>query len=172
MNTRRTYLLMVLSALLALAIAGVASAGQDQRLFVITRSKNTNEVHYVLRLDDRGVVRRDPLQAYWILRDKGGRREELGWMEKKLAYGWEIVSDVKPSGFLLRLVACEKRPLRVARTTAGYRALVSIAGRPAFLQRIHVTTREGGLKPKVMYIELFGTHATTGARVREKLMND
>jgi hypothetical protein len=111
------------------------------------------------------------MEAYWVLREEGGRREGLGWMERRLAYGWEVVSDVTPNGFSVKLVAFEQRPLRVERKGSAFSAKLTIAGRPAYLRRIHVKTLEGGLKPKVIYIELFGTDAASGRPAYEKIVN-
>jgi hypothetical protein len=157
--------------LLLLTLSRAAPAEQNQRLFTITRSKNSNALHYEVRLDARGTPRPDPVHAYWIMHEQGGRREAPTWMELKLAYGWEIVSGVEPSGFSLKLRAFDKRVLKIRRKGKGYHAVITIAGKPAELARVHVKTREGGIVPKVIYVELFGTDAA-GKPVKERIAND
>ena len=47
--------------------------------------------------------------------------------------------------------------------------LLTIGGHPAILKRIYVKSKEGGLMPKVEFIELFGDDATTGKPLHEKI---
>lgn len=69
----------------------------------------------------------------------------------------------------MKLVAFDGRMIRVARSDGGYRAVVSIAGRPAYLRRIYVQTRETGTLPKVVYVELRGSDAATKTPVLERI---
>jgi len=171
-NRLRT--LIALAALMVLtSLGGAARADGSQRLFVVQRSTNKNVVNYALRLDARGGPHKDePIGAYWVMHEEGGRRAELTWIEKKLAYGWQVGSEVRADGFVVRLVAFERRPFRIVKLSGGYRALVEIASKPAYLERIFVTTREGGILPKVVSVELFGTDARTGKPAYERIKND
>jgi hypothetical protein len=165
--------LSILAVALSMALPGTALAEGAQRLFVIARSKNANIVHYDLRTDARGDPdARDPLDVYWVLHEQSGRRESLSWFEKRLAYGWQVVTPVRKAGFVVRLVAFDQRLLRVIQQGSRYRALLRIAGRSAYLNRIFVGTSEGGVVPRVLYLELFGVDAQTGVPIRERLEND
>ena len=151
-------------------IASAASARSTSRLFVITRSKNANFVRYDVRLKSDGSLDREaPLVAYWILAAEDNRRESLSWLERRLAYGYEV-SDVRDDGFQLRLAAFERRPLRVERDGAGaFRARTQIGNRPAFLRRVFVDTSERGVLPSVNYVELHGSDATRSSPVSERI---
>ena len=75
-------------------------------------------------------------------------------------------------GSSVRLVAFERRPLRIVKHEGSYRALIAVAGKPAYLERIFVKTQEGGILPKVVSVELFGTDARTGKPAHERIKND
>jgi hypothetical protein len=151
--------------------AAPARAREPAGLFTITRSTNRNVVHYECRFDARGALdRKQPLAAHWLMHEDGGRREELTWVERQLAYGWSIASKVRPEGFDVRMLACPRRPLCVrALTSGGYRAIVPIAGRKAFLQRIFVQVQDDALVPHVDYVELVGSDVETRAPRRERV---
>src|ERR1039457_5763512 len=58
-----------------------------QPLFIIERNKNANVVHYDAQLTTDGKLDpKGPVIAYWVLLAKGGRRQNLNWIEKKTAY--------------------------------------------------------------------------------------
>ena len=155
---------------LVCSIAPGASARSTSRLFVIARSKNANIVSYdIRRKNDGSLDRANPLVAYWILAAEDNRRESLSWLERRLAYGYEV-SDVSDNGFRLRLSAFERRPLRVERDADGaFRARTQIANRPAFLRRVFVDTDERGVLPSVNYVELHGRDALRSSPVSERL---
>jgi uncharacterized protein DUF4833 len=154
-----------------LALLATAAVPAPARLFTITRSSNRNVLHYELRFDQHGQLdRREPLAAYWVMHEAGGQREELTWVERQLAYGWAVVSKVRTEGFDVKMLACPRRQLAVrALADGGYRAIVSIAGRKAFLERLFVQVQEGGLVPHVDYVELIGSDIETRAPRRERV---
>jgi hypothetical protein len=167
---RRAWLGYLLACAFALSSLG-ASPSTGRGLFVIARSKNANVLHYDLRLNQDGDVDPDdPIEAYWIMRAENGRREGLTWLERQLAYGWSVTSKVRERGFTLELVALPGREVRVHRSESGqYRASTKISGQNALLERVFVKSEEGGALPRVVYVDLFGKHAKTGAPVSERL---
>ena len=140
-------------------------------MFAIARSKNANVVHYGVRLDRAGQLQKgEPVFAYWVLHAEDGRREELTWLERELAYGWSIVSEQHPAGVTLRLTAFPNRSLLIrADNTGAHGAIVAIAGHDAVLSRIFVQVDEGGLLPRVRYVELSGRDCKTQKAVKERL---
>jgi len=134
----------------------------SRELFTLARSKNANVVKYAVRVDPDGRLNTlSPVEAYWLMLAENGRREELTWTERQLAYGFSI-SEQTSQGLVLRLGACSTRALRVRSIDGVFRAELQIAGQRASLQRIFVRTDEGLLLPSVRYIELSGLAA--GAR--------
>jgi hypothetical protein len=162
-------------ALLSAVALGTArsarAAAKTQNLFHIARSTNRNVVHYDVALTSSGQLNRDePLLAYWVMHEKGGSREGLTWLERQLAYGFRIVSEVRAEGFRLRLDAYPERELRVQRASSGrYRAELSVAGERAALTRIFVATDETGITPSVRYVDVEGVNVANGRRVAERV---
>jgi len=136
-------------------------------LFSLGRSKNANIVCYVTRSDARGLDPSRPIDAFWLMLAEDGRREELTWAERKLAYGFSVAGS-SSDRCVLRLTACPERPLLVERQGPTFRAMLLIAGKRAALTRIFVQTTEGSLLPSVQYLDLFG-RAADGAAVHERL---
>ena len=97
-----------------------------------------------------------------------GRREELTWTERQLAYGFSV-SNLSHDSFILHLTACSQRPLRVTTAPSGFNAETEIAGQPARLRRIFVHTDDGLLMPRVRYVEIFGLTAA-GRSVVERII--
>ncbi len=96
-----------------------------------------------------------------------GRREELSWAERKLAYGFSV-SEGNPERCVLNLVAFKQRSIVVERRGPAVRAMLTIAGKRAVLGRIFAQAREGGLLPSVEYLDVFGTGAD-GRRLKERI---
>jgi hypothetical protein len=168
MLSRRALHLLAAGAALDL-FAPRALATSSRELFTLSRSKNANVVKYAVRTDARGALDlARPVEAYWLMLAENGRREELTWTERNLAYGFAI-SRQSSQGFALHLSACSKRELYVRAESGSFHAELSIAGQRAFLQRIFVSTEEGLLLPRVRFIELSGLNARA-ERVTERVV--
>ena len=159
--------------LLAAGVAELFAPGElralpSRELFTLGRSKNANVVKYAVRTGRDGQLdAADPVEAYWLMLAEDGRRQELTWTERRLAYGFSI-SDPRHGGFTLHLAACSERALRVRPANGGYRAELEIAGQPATLRRIFVRTEGGLLIPHVRYVEISGLDAA-GRTVSERI---
>jgi hypothetical protein len=166
---RRSALVGLLSFAGSVALGTPSLAAESRRLFHIGRSKNANIVGYDVRLDRKGkLVQGDPIDAYWRLFAEDGRREELSFFERQLAYGYST-DRVSSEGFELRLTAFEQRSVRVRRKQGRYQAEMPISGRGAVLIRLFVRSTDG-VVPSVQSVDLFGTDLETGAAVRERLL--
>jgi hypothetical protein len=166
---RRSALFGLLAFAGSVAVGAPCFAGESRRLFHIGRSKNANIVSYDVRIDRKGkLIQSDPIDAYWRLFAEDGRREELSFFERKLAYGYSA-ERVSAEGFELRLSAFDRRPVYVRRKDGRYRAEMPIGGRKARLERLFVQSTDG-VVPSVQSVDLFGTDLETGARVRERLL--
>jgi hypothetical protein len=142
-----------------------ADAAPDRELFRIERSTNRNVVQYEMHvLADGRVDAAEPVRAYWRLLAQDGRREDLTWLERQVAYGFTVTPE---SGeFVLRLSALTKRAARLRRADGRWRAWVNVSGRLTILRTVWVQVDGGLLGPHVRWIELRGEDARTGeARV-------
>ena len=159
------------SAVLALLAAPAAAQMKTQPLFIIERSKNANVVHYDARLTADGKLDpKEPVIAYWVLSAEDGRREELSWIEKKKAYGFDIKPDPSVKGYKMTLVADPQRQITVKKEGDAVRAEGVIDGRPAVLEKMYIKASDGLTGPKVQYIELYGKDLQTGGKRYQKIV--
>lgn len=164
--TRRFFLAAAAAASFALFPALTAQAEGLTSLFQIERSKNTNEIHYAAQVGKDGTLdSKEPVSAFWVMKAEDGRREGLNFMERKMAYGF----DIKANGaeWDLKLVAAPDRAIKLTSVGGRWRAQTTLNGKPAYLKRIFIQTKEGGVVPTVVSVDLFGDDVASGKAVQE-----
>jgi hypothetical protein len=169
MPTRRATLGLALGAW-TLELPGAAAAPRTtlQQLFRIERSKNENVVRYAARCIGAELDTARPVDAYWVMLAEDGRREELTWAERRLAYGFQV-EGAGPTSCRLRLVAFDQRPVTIERGAQGFTPWTTLSGRRGVLERIFVQADEHALLPRVKYLDLFG-RSSDGLRLRERIV--
>ena len=158
-------LALTLLTLLLLPLPGWST---DLPLFVIQRNKNTNEVQYELRVNDRcQIVTASPVAAVWRLREVSPEQTEALSGLEQMIYG-AINQQVTAHGVSFDLgVPDYYRPLDLRRITATVyydpatatctpRVQTTINGQVAALERIYVQADERLGRPKVQHIEVIG----------------
>jgi len=141
----------------------------NQRLFVIERNMNKNIVCYDAKITKTGKLNiEDPIDAYWIDYATDGKRSELNYIQRKMAYGFDY-EKINNEKIYLILKAFDKRKILVYVDNRGIsKALIKINGFDAVLNKIFVNA-----KPKmytsVSFIELYGTDIRTGKPIYEKI---
>ena len=154
------------------AAPGRALAGM-QPLFIIERSKNANTVHYDARLTAEGELDpTEPVIAYWVMRADDGRRKELNWIEKNIAYGFEIKLDPSIGGYIMTMVATPQRPIIVKKAGSAVHAELVIDGHPAIVEKMYINASDGDSWPQVHSIELYGTDVQTAEKRFERIMSN
>ena len=156
---------MTLLTLLLLPLPGWST---DLNLFVIQRSKNTNEVQYQLHVNDRcQIVSNQPVSAFWRLREVSPERTEALSDLEQMAYG-VTNQQVTEHGVAFDLGVLDHfRPLEQRRITATVRydpqtatctpsVQTTIHGQVAALERIYVQADERLVRPKVRHIDVVG----------------
>jgi hypothetical protein len=158
---------MTLLTLLLLPLPGWST---DLNLFVIQRSKNTNEVQYQLDVNDRcHIVSATPVRAFWRLREVSPETTEALTGLEQMAYG-VTNQQVAEHGVSFDLGVFDHfRPLEQRRITVTVRydsptatctpiVQTTINGQVAALERIYVQADERlVVRPKVRYIDVVGT---------------
>ncbi len=140
-------------------------------LFRIARSTNANVVVYEANLSAPGRLDPgDPVHASWLLAGNRGRREALSFLERSLAYGFDLRPASPLPGFWLTLKAEQDWHIRVTEIRGCPAAVADIAGRPAVLRRIDVKTAGPDLFPKVEWVELSGRALDGGDELRERIV--
>ena len=174
MSFRRSWFLL-LAAFALVAVPALSSFADSPRnagnLFLIQRSKNADEVHYDARTTGDGALDPGgPVDGYFLNRSPEGKwfREELTWIQKR-AYGWET----KPTGdgaYFLKLKAFPDRNMWVRKYDGRWRVETTIAGKQALLEKLYVATDESGIMPRVLYVDVFGVDAASGAALTEHIV--
>jgi len=153
------------------AAAPTTAQKKTPLLFLIERSKNANVVHYDARLTTDGKLDpQEPVIAYWVLLAEDGSREELSWIEKKKAYGFNLKPDPSVNGYKMTLVAAPQLQITVKKAGDAIRAEGVIGGQPAVLEKIYINASDGLTGPKVHYIMLYGKDLKTGGKLSQKIV--
>ena len=169
--------LLFAGVLAALAVVAIAffhhrstPADSGPTLFIIQRNRNANEVHYDAQVGPDGALAKEPVVAYWIMKAEGGRREDLTFLERKLAYGFEVLPPDAKGEREMKLVAWEDRPIGLTKAGGRWRAFTRIDGKNAYLTRLFIQSEESGSTPKVLYVDLFGEAVDGGKEVTEHVV--
>ena len=148
--------------LLTLLLLPWPAWSKDLLLFFIQRSKNANEVHYQLRVDERcHIVSDKPVSALWKLREESPEKTETLSVFDQIAYG-VVDQKVEDNWVSFSLKALEQKRIKASTAstpnpgTCAPIVQIDIQGQLATLERIYVQTEEGFIKPKVLYVDVFG----------------
>jgi hypothetical protein len=169
---RRSWLVLVAALMVAVSAADTAFAATSaQKLFIIHRSKNADEAHYDVRVNPDGTL--DPnhtVDGYFMNKQPDGSFVRADFtMFQKMAYGW----DTEPTGngtFLLKLRAFKDRNMWIVKSGEKWRLMTTIAGKQAYMNSLYVKTDESGIMPKVIFVDVFGDDAATGAALTEHIV--
>jgi uncharacterized protein DUF4833 len=158
-------LALTLLTLLLLPLPGWST---NLYLFVIQRNKNTNEVQYELRVNDRcQIVTAYPVATVWRLREVSPEQTEALSDLEQMIYG-ATNQQVTAHGVSFDLGVLEfYRPLDLRRITATVlydpktatctpSVQTTINGQVAALERVYVQADERLVRPKVRYIDVIG----------------
>ena len=148
-------------------------------VFVITRSKNDNTVVYSAKLHGQKVDENDPIHVYWMgfsrkdpnEVDPAKLRDELSWIEKKVAYGATGHRHGNSGDeFELKLVAVPSLKAVLKLHDGRPRVTATIGGRDCVFVRVYVMAKENmiGL-PTVQFVNIHGVDLETGEEIVEKI---
>ncbi|MDI9862393.1 DUF4833 domain-containing protein [Flectobacillus roseus] len=142
------------------------------RLFYIQRSSNINTIVYDAKLNTKGGFDEDnPIDVYWLRYQEDGRRKELSWIQRVLAYGVDTETiEGQTDALQAWVVSYKKRKLRLGfdKNKKPYASLL-INNQLAKLDHVYVQIEGSNLRPKVLYVEVFGRDFYSGENVYEKI---
>lgn len=139
-----------------------------ERLFYIARSVNKNLVCYDVNLVNGKINVQEPINVYWVNREKHpGEKNGLSYIQRKLAYGYKVVSST-PHSLICTLRAYPKRQILLAPYKNGWRCFVTINSQKAILESLYVKSHERN-PLKVEYVELRGTSLSTRHPIMERI---
>lgn len=143
----------------------------DHVLFYLQRDPNTNTLIYALNLERNGSVDADhPIQVYWIRYGEKGQKKDLGYIQRKFAYG----IDTKALGgdkYEFRFVSHKKLPFYLQRSNdKSYHVSVTINNHTIKVNRLFVRIQGGSFwLPNVKYAEVEGIDEATGKPIVERV---
>lgn len=141
------------------------------RLFYIQRSANTNTIVYDANLMANGNFNyENPINVYWLRYQESGQKKELTWIQNLLAYGISTKETAQKNDFEAWIVSYKKKKLRVSldKNKKPF-AQIEINHKLAKLDHVFVKTEGSNIRPKVIYVEVFGKDLTTGDDIYEKI---
>nr|WP_315419011.1 DUF4833 domain-containing protein [uncultured Pedobacter sp.] len=143
----------------------------DHMLFYLQRDPNTNTLIYALNLKEKGTLNADnPIQVYWIRYGENGQKKELGYIQRKFAYG----IDTKALGgdkYEFRFISHKKLPFYLQKyRDKSYYVSVTINNRTIKITRLFIRIQGGSFwLPNVKYAEVEGTEELTGKPIVERI---
>jgi len=157
-------------------LSGSAALGADptdappcpRHLFVLGRSKNANLVVYDARTAGSALDLSRPVEAYWLLGGENGEREELNFVERQYAFGFDVAPGSEPDTYTMRFRANPMRPVAIRLVGGCPVAVAPIGGKDGVLERIFVKTVGLGV-PRIESVELFGEDLASGEPLYERL---
>jgi len=143
--------------------------GNDNQLFFLQRSQNTNTVVYELNIKNGTLDTIAPVHIFWICYAEKCQREELTAIQRKYAYGLSTRYIAKDH-YELRLLAQKKHAMDLMMgADQKFHVYDQINGKRAILSRIYLQIHGGSpFSPNIQYIVLDGVDPDTGTPVEEK----
>ena len=145
-----------------------------QRLFIITRNLNKNQVIYEAGLDKDGFSVKNPIKVYWIMYGKKGiTTENLNTIEKKIGYGIEITSATK-NEVVFNVKSLPENPIKAIlirdKEETKAQALMDINGEESVVSQIYIESKSAFPLPKVVYIDITGVSLKTNKEITERII--
>ena len=104
------------------------------RLFHIARSLNRNLVCYDANQTNGKLDTKEPIKVYWLNREmEPGKTNGLSFIQKKMAYGYKVVSIAEHT-CTITLTAYPEKKLTICREGDHFVCHVTIDNRQAILQ--------------------------------------
>lgn len=158
----------IATALLVLTTATTAIAADcSKRFFTIEKSTNKNIVVYDAKINGTALDTKSPVVAYWIMNESGGHKEDLTFVERSKAFGFDL--QQAEGGYKVSIVSMKQKPFIVSLEDGCAVARADIAGKPGKITKMFVQMKEGAFLPKVEFVMLYGVR-DNGEKVTEKLI--
>jgi hypothetical protein len=141
------------------------------RLFYIQHNRNHNTFVYDANLTSGKTLNaKEPIDVYRITYTKGGKKEELSGIQRKMAYG-VTCSRLKNGHYEFCLVSFPGKKLYLKPGADGkYIVTTTINGKEMILQRIFLATKNDSIfNPELEYAEFYGKCPKTGKEIKERI---
>jgi hypothetical protein len=137
------------------------------RLFYIQHSNNHNTFVYDANLEGKSLDATEPVKVYRLTYTKGGIKEELSNVQRKMAYGVTLVST-DPASCSFTLAAYPAKKIFVHLEKDGKpSASINVNGKNIVLKKLFLLSNKLGTT--VEYIDFYGKDTATGKEVKERM---
>ena len=144
----------------------MSSGKKTQEIFRITKSENANKVVYEAVLDEANPNKILDVHAFWIRDATDGHIEELGFIDRTLAYGVRIDKKAE-NEITYHVVSLPKYKIRVVNVDGVWKGLVDMNGVPAYIKNIFIDVETVILiKPTIHSITVTGEAVDDGREVK------
>jgi len=144
----------------------------NNSLFYIQRSNNASAIVYDGQRNKQGKLNpENPIHVYWLSYSEDSTRNELNYIQKKLAYGVHVYSSPKKDEYEISLVSYKKKKIHVFENEKGeMQANMVINGKMARFRNVYVEIAKNFFIPEISFVEVFGEDLETGQEVYEKII--
>ncbi|MBW6489942.1 MAG: DUF4833 domain-containing protein [Lentimicrobium sp.] len=152
-NTWKHSLLLLIIGLL---FAGFTMPSSDVILFKIARSKDANEIFYMVNtLKNNKLDSNNPIAVQWIKRSSVIKTEPLTRIQQKFAYGLKFLS-VDEQKAVFQFVSYNKRDFHLKKNNKGkYAVFTKLEKEEVEVDRIFIQIDGGSFwVPKISRVEL------------------
>lgn len=169
----KKHLYLILSLLATISLGAQQGYPEPQadanRLFYIQHSNNHNTFVYDANFArPKQLHNTEPIKIYRITYTKGGIKEELSNMQRKLAYGIEFKNkNAAAAEFSLVAYPAKTLQLKVQPDGKPY-VMVNINGKDIVLKKMFLSVNKLGTK--VTCIDFYGKNTATNKDVCERLV--
>jgi hypothetical protein len=145
---------------------------EENQIFYVQRSINSNTIVYTARLDGEGRFdTKKPVDVFWRRFNDDGERKELSTLERSLAFGVRAdPAPGRPGAFIMRVVSYPQRSAVLKLVGGVPRLETKVAGEPSRLDHAYLEVDESGSVPSVTRVHLYGYSLATGKRVKESFI--
>lgn len=136
--------------------------------FIIERSKDANQIFYVVNEHQQMLDTEEPINFYWIKHTENGKKEVLTWIQKKYAYGLKYLKKT-PNEAIFQFVSYDKQTFHLRKDTDGrFKVFTVFNTKNIILNRIYIHIKGGTFWiPKIPQIDIEGIELKTRQKITE-----
>lgn len=166
---KKIYLLLFISISMQAQKGYPTPAMADNHLFYIQHSQNHNTFVYEANFTNKRFDDVEPIKIHRIAYTKGGVKEELTKLQRKLAYGIEI-QKLKENHYEFSLVSYPGKKLYMEIGPKDKpHVKTTVNGKKMILSKMFLSMEESkSLKPKVEYIDFYGIDPESKKEIKER----
>jgi hypothetical protein len=139
-------------------------------LFYLQHSKNINTIICELNLKDGKLVTENPVHVFWIRYGEKGQQEELSYVQRKFAYGIDVVK-LKENMYQLNFVSRKDYKMYLQQSTDGsFHVYTTVNKKRFILTHLYIHINGGSvLSPKIDYVDISGFDESSKSPVSERV---